>query len=412
MHTAFASIDEAIVEIRKGNMVIVVDDDDRENEGDLVMAAEMVTAEKVNFMVTHGRGLLCQAITAKRAEELNLGFMAPRNTALHRTAFTVSVDARGLTSTGISASDRAATIRAIVTENTRAEDLLRPGHVFPLVARDGGVLERNGHTEAAVDLARLGGFTASGVLCEIMDDDGTMARLQRLEGFAERFGLRIVRISDMVRYRELNDPIVTGGGSRRTATQRISESDLPTEFGGFRIVTFVNEENPQIPHVALVAKRAFDVDNALVRLQSECLTGEAFLSRRCDCGFQLREAMARISREGGAIVYLRQEGRGIGLGPKIRAYGLQDEGYDTVEANVRLGYHADERDFSAGANILRALGITGVRLLTNNPEKVAALARGGILVRERISLEAVPVRENRRYLFTKKKIFGHLLEHV
>jgi 3,4-dihydroxy 2-butanone 4-phosphate synthase/GTP cyclohydrolase II len=422
MNSLYATPEEAVEEIRRGRMLIVVDDEDRENEGDLIMAAEKATPETVHFMAVHGRGLICQAITAARARELDLPPMAASNTSAHTTAFTVSVDARDVTTTGISASDRAATIHAIIGPATRPEDLLRPGHIFPLVARDGGVLARRGHTEASVDLPLLAGLRPSGVLCEILDDDGGMARLPRLERMAREFGLKIVTVESLVRFKEdlegtLGNRMAVDTGeeprdSVETRVRRLAESSLPTEQGVFRLVTYENLRKPDQPHLALVSEKSFDSGNALVRVHSECLTGETLMSLRCDCGFQLAESLRRVAEEGGVVVYLRQEGRGIGLTEKIRAYALQDMGFDTVEANLRLGHRPDERSFAVAGAILTDLGITGVRLLTNNPEKTDALLSAGIRVHERIAIEAPPTKENRGYLATKKVRFGHLLECV
>ncbi len=403
MNTRYASVEEAVEDIRNGRMLIVVDDQDRENEGDLVMAAEKVTPEAVNFMARNARGLLCQAITPERARELDLKAMVPANTSLHGTAFTVSVDAKKGTTTGISAFDRAATVKAIIDPATEPEDLLRPGHVFPLVAKEGGVLSRRGHTETAADLAALAGLAPSGILCEILDDDGTMARLPRLERLAEEFDLRIVTVEDLVRWRTEKEA---------SLVRREAESSLATEEGNFRVYVYDNPRNADMPHLALVSEKAFDKDKALVRVHSECFTGETLFSRRCDCGPQLRTAMRRIAEEGGVLVYLRQEGRGIGLAQKIRAYALQDAGFDTYEANVHLGFRPDERDFSVAAGILKDLGVTGIRLMTNNPEKIEALKSSGIGIVERVGLEMKPTKANRDYLAAKKSRFGHLLEYV
>ena len=431
MKIQFATVEEAIEEIRAGGMLIVVDDEDRENEGDFIMAAEKVTPEAVNFMAARGRGLLCQAITVERARELDLPPMAPDNTSAHTTAFTVSVDARAVTTTGISAFDRAATIRAVVDPATRPDDLLRPGHIFPLVARDGGVLARQGHTEASVDLPRLAGLHPSGILCEILDDDGRMARLPRLAVMAREYGLKIVTVESLVRWRlepgrdapensaATEEEAAGGRPGNGTPSEepafpirRLAESRLPTEHGDFRIVLYENPGRPDQPHFALVSEKGFDPRNALVRIHSECLTGENLGSARCDCGSQLETAMRRTAREGGVVVYLRQEGRGIGLAEKIRAYALQDMGFDTYEANVKLGHRPDERDFAAGAAILSDLGIHGVRLLTNNPDKIESLKAAGITVIERIEIEEAPTEVNRAYLAVKKARFGHLLEYV
>ena len=401
MDNTFAGIEEALEEIRRGRMLIVTDNEDRENEGDFIMAADKVTPDAVNFMTIYGRGLLCQPITADRARELELFPMVQENTSVHTTAFTVSVDARTVTTTGISAFDRAATIKTIVDPAARPEDLLRPGHVFPLISKDGGVLARGGHTEASVDLARLAGCSPSGILCEIIDTDGTMARLPRLEEMARQHNLKIVTVADLVRWRKEHD-----------AVRKITESRLPAAYGEFRLVLYENPLNPEQPHIAMISAKAFDPDNALVRVHSECFTGEVLMSTRCDCRDQLAEAMQKIAAEGGAIIYLRQEGRGIGLAEKIRAYSLQDQGYDTADANIKLGHQPDERDYMIAAAILRDLGIRGIRLMTNNPDKEFSLKDAGILVKERIRIEIQPGDNNRNYLKTKKVRFGHHLEYV
>jgi len=433
------NIESALADIRAGRMLIVVDDEGRENEGDFVMAASLARPEDVNLMATRGRGLLCQAITGEATERLNLAPMASVNTSANATAFTVSVDARSGTSTGISAYDRAATIRALADPRTEAGDLLRPGHVFPLVARPGGVLEREGHTEAACDLARLAGLTPSGILCEIMDDDGTMARFPRLVDLARELGLGIVTVRALVEYRrresgltrseapaahregitpdatEREDPAALSAGTPAIPAipaLRLAESALPTDFGEFRLIAYENPGHENEPHLALVSAQGFDPDRALARVHSECLTGEALRSRRCDCGDQLAEAARRVASEGGIIVYLRQEGRGIGLTEKIRAYRLQDGGADTVDANLRLGHPADARDYGPAAAILRDLGVRGVRLMTNNPDKARELERRGVAVRERIGLEIAPNETNREYLRTKRERFGHLIESL
>jgi 3,4-dihydroxy 2-butanone 4-phosphate synthase/GTP cyclohydrolase II len=404
MSGIFATIEEAVEEIRAGRMVIVTDDEDRENEGDFVMAAEKVTPEAVNFMTIHGRGLVCQAVTLARARELGLAPMVADNTSVHTTAFTVSVDARNVTTTGISAFDRAATVKTVIDPAAGPGDLLRPGHVFPLVAKDGGVLARDGHTEATVDLARLAGLSPSGVLCEIIDADGTMARLPRLQEIAREHGLKIVTVAELIRWRRRHD-----GASRVT---RITESLLPSASGDFRLILYENPRDSAQPHIAMVSLKDFDRAGALVRVHSECLTGEVLMSARCDCGAQLAESLRRTGAEGGAVIYLRQEGRGIGLAEKIRAYSLQDEGCDTVDANIRLGHEPDERDYGIAAAILRDLGITGVRLMTNNPDKEHALKDAGIEVRERVPIEIKPGEKNRAYLAVKKARLGHDLKYV
>ncbi|MDR2493944.1 MAG: 3,4-dihydroxy-2-butanone-4-phosphate synthase [Spirochaetaceae bacterium] len=401
MHNTFISIEEAIEEIRNGNILIVTDNEDRENEGDFIMAAEKVTPEAVNFMTLYGRGLVCQAVTAERALRLGLTPMVRENTSLHTTAFTVSVDARAVTTTGISAFDRAATVKAVIDPRTAPEDLLRPGHIFPLVAQDGGVLARDGHTEAAVDLPRLAGCVPSGILCEILDRDGSMARLPRLTEIALEHRIKMVTVSDLIAWRKARD-----------GAKRIAESRLPTSAGEFRLALYENVLRPEMPHVALISAKPFDPANALVRVHSECFTGEVLLSERCDCRGQLTEALGLLAKEGGVLVYLRQEGRGIGLAEKIRAYSLQDAGCDTAEANIRLGHQADERDYAVAAAILRDLGVTGIRLLTNNPLKESALSARGIRIIERIRIEMPPIEHNRQYLASKKALFGHHLEYV
>ncbi len=401
MPIKFMNVEDAVKEIEAGRMLIVVDDEDRENEGDFIMAAEKARPEDVNFVATHGKGLLCQAITREAAERLRLDPMVACNTSAHTTAFAVSVDARDGTTTGISAFDRSVTIRTLADPDAEPEALLRPGHIFPLIAKDGGVLERDGHTEAAVDLARLAGLSPSGILCEIMDDDGTMARLPRLAELAERFGIGLVTVKSIAEYRR---------GLR--AAERLAESALPTDRGDFRMILYANPERPDAPHFALLSERPFDPASALVRVHSECLTGETIGSRRCDCGAQLAEAQRRIAEEGGVLVYLRQEGRGIGLAEKIRAYALQDGGLDTLDANLALGHPADAREYSMAAAILKDLGVTGVRMLTNNPEKARELAERGIAVRERAAIEIEPNETNRYYLKTKRDRFGHLIRAV
>ncbi|GHV19997.1 riboflavin biosynthesis protein RibBA [Spirochaetia bacterium] len=409
MNTIFANVEEAVEEIRQGKMVVVTDDEGRENEGDLVMAAEKVTPDAVNFMSIYGKGLICQSITRERAAELCLPPMAAENTSANTTAFTVSVDA-ACTSTGISAFDRAATIRTMVDPAAKPSDLLRPGHIFPLIARDGGVLVRNGHTEAAADLARLAGFTPSGILCEIIADDGRMARLPQLEAFVKLHGLKLITVESLVRWRQEHDPMPVKPAVLKAV--KLTESRLPSQAGNFRMILYDNPGCPQQPHMALVSEKPFNADDALVRVHSECLTGEVLLSTRCDCGAQLAESLRRVATEGGAVIYLRQEGRGIGLTEKIRAYALQDTGMDTVDANIELGHGPDERDYAVAAAILRDLRISGIRLMTNNPAKVDALSAAGIAIKARVPVEVRPGEENRSYLKAKKVRFGHHLEYV
>jgi 3,4-dihydroxy 2-butanone 4-phosphate synthase/GTP cyclohydrolase II len=403
LHSPFTSIEEAVAELRAGRMIIILDDEDRENEGDLACAAELVTPEIVNFMATHGRGLICLPMSPDRLDELQIPLMVEKNTARLGTAFCVSIEARRDVSTGISATDRARTIRTAVDPATRPEDLARPGHVFPLRARKGGVLKRAGQTEASVDLCRLGGLKAAAVICEIMNADGTMARLPHLSAFAAQHGLKMVTIADLIRYRMRTERMVT----------RVASPDLPTPVGTWKVHAFHNEVEDET-HVALVLGEIDPEKPMLVRVHSECLTGDVFGSMRCDCGVQLHTAMERISAEGrGAILYLRQEGRGIGLANKLRAYELQDHHRkDTVEANLLLGFAADLRDYGVGAQILYDLGIRRLRLMTNNPGKYVALAGYGLEIVERVPLEHPADEHNRDYLRAKKLKMGHLLESV
>jgi 3,4-dihydroxy 2-butanone 4-phosphate synthase/GTP cyclohydrolase II len=399
---AFITVEEAVSRLARGQQIIVVDDEDRENEGDLIFAADMVTPEAVNFMARHARGLICVSLTPDRCDELELPLMVEKNTSSHGTAFTVSVEARDGTTTGISAHDRAATVRVLVDPRTRPGDLRRPGHMFPLRARRGGVLKRAGHTEASVDLARLAGLTPSGVLCEIMDEDGQMARLPRLQVFAAEHGLGILTVADLIAYRMRTEKLV----------ERIAGPELPTDAGPFRIFGYRNRVTGE-EHLALVMGGIDPEQPVLVRVHSQCLTGDVFGSRRCDCGAQLEAAMARIAQEGsGILLYLLQEGRGIGLFNKLRAYELQDQGEDTVEANLHLGFKADPRDYGTGAQILVDLGARRLRLMTNNPKKYSALRGFGLEIAERVPLEVPPTESSRIYLETKKLKMGHLLEMV
>ncbi len=393
-------IDEAVEDIRNGKIVIVVDDEDRENEGDFIAAAELVTPETVNFMATHGRGLICAAITEERCEELELQMMVGKNTSAHLTAFTVSVDLLGHgCTTGISASDRAKTINALVDPDTKPEDLARPGHIFPLKSKRNGVLRRSGHTEAAVDLSKLAGLRPGGALVEIMNDDGTMARLSQLQDIARKFNLKIITIKDLISNRLRSESIIIRG----------VEVDLPTEFGHFRLIPFIQKSNG-MEHVALIKGTWSKDDPVLVRVHSSCVTGDIFHSYRCDCGTQLHNAMEMIEKKGqGVILYMNQEGRGIGLFNKIKAYKLQEEGYDTVEANLRLGFNDDERDYGVGASMMHALGLGKVRLITNNPVKRAGLEGYGIEIVENISLVVEPNKYNRFYMETKRDKMGHYL---
>jgi len=395
-----ATIAEAIEEIKAGKFVIIVDDEDRENEGDLALVAEKVTPEAINFMAMHARGLVCLAVTGERLDELRLPMMARENTSKFSTAFTVSVDAKQGVTTGISALDRARTIKAILDPATGPADLVQPGHMFPLRARDGGVLVRAGHTEAIVDLARLGGFYPAGVICEIMNEDGTMARLPQLEAMAERLGLKIVSVADLIAYRRRHEKLV----------HRVAEAKLPTEYGEFTAIAYRSDIDAD-EHLALVMGDITTEEAVLTRVHSECLTGDVFGSLRCDCGEQVGLALQRIAEEGrGVFLYMRQEGRGIGFHNKIRAYALQDEGLDTVEANLSLGFEPDLRDYGIGAQILVNLDLHQIRLFTNNPKKVIGLEGYGLKVVETIPLITTPNPYNRQYLETKQKKLGHILE--
>ena len=396
------SVEEGIARIARGEALIVVDDEDRENEGDLIVAADLVTPESINFMARHGRGLICIALTPERCDELDLPLMVEKNTSSHGTAFCVTVEARDGTTTGISAHDRAATVRALVDPATRPDGLRRPGHMFPLRSQRGGVLKRAGHTEAAVDLTRLAGLTPAGVLCEIMDDDGEMARLSRLQRFASEHHLGIITVADLIAYRMTTEKLV----------ERVAGPLLPTAHGKFRIYAYRNHVTGE-EHVALVMGDIDPEVPTLVRVHSQCLTGDIFASRRCDCGLQLDAALQRIAHEGsGVLLYLLQEGRGIGLFNKLRAYELQDRGADTVEANLHLGFKADSRDYGTGAQILHDLGVRRLRLMTNNPKKYTALRGFGLEIAERVPLEMPPTDSNRSYLEAKKNKLGHLLKLV
>lgn len=396
---AFSSIEEALEEIKSGRMIIVVDDEDRENEGDLVMAAQWATPEAINFMAAHGRGLICLPIDGKRLDELDIAPMVAANTDNLGTAFTVSIDAIN-TTTGISAYERAETIKMVLDPGCKAEDLRRPGHVFPLRCKEGGVLKRAGHTEASVDLARLAGLYPAGVICEIMNEDGTMARVPDLMIFAQLHGLKVITIADLILYRRRTERLV----------EKITITEMPTKYGEFKAHAYSSYIDGQA-HLALVKGEVSGDEAVLVRVHSECLTGDALGSLRCDCGDQLETALLTIDKEGrGVLLYMKQEGRGIGLINKLRAYKLQDEGMDTVQANEALGYPADLRDYGIGAQILADLGIKKIRLLTNNPRKIAGLEGYGLEVIERVPLEIKAGVCNQRYLSTKKERLGHMLE--
>jgi 3,4-dihydroxy 2-butanone 4-phosphate synthase / GTP cyclohydrolase II len=399
--SAFASVEEAIAEIRAGRMVVVVDSPDRENEGDLTLAADHVTPEAINFMAKEARGLICLALEESRCDELGLHPMTNHNEAPLRTAFTVSVEARSGVSTGISAADRSHTIKVAIDPGARPGDLVQPGHVFPLRARSYGVLERMGQTEAAVDLARLAGLTPAGVICEIMNDDGTMARVPDLTTYCARHGLKMITVSDLVAYRRRTERLV----------ERIALADMPTKYGPFAAHGYRSVIDGQ-QHVALVCGDVDGAKDVLVRVHSECLTGDVFGSFRCDCGEQLERAMSQIAQEGtGVLLYLAQEGRGIGLLNKLRAYELQEQGYDTVDANVHLGFPVDSRDYSVGYQILADLGLTSIRVLTNNPRKLEGLEGYGLTVTEQLPIEAEPNTFNAEYLRTKRERMGHILHH-
>jgi 3,4-dihydroxy 2-butanone 4-phosphate synthase/GTP cyclohydrolase II len=399
--TGFSTVEEALEEIRKGRMVVVCDGVDRENEGDLTMAAQFVTPEAINFMAKEGRGLICLALTPERCDELSLDLMAAKNESPFETAFTVSIEAREGVTTGISAHDRAHTIQVAIDPETHPRDLVQPGHVFPLKAKAGGVLERTGQTEASVDLARLAGLNPAGVICEVMNDDGTMARVPDLIPYCDRHGLKLITVADLIAYRRRHDKLV----------ERIVQTRLPTAFGEFSAVGYRSLVDGK-HHVAMVKGEVAGQEDVLVRVHSECLTGDVFHSLRCDCGEQLESALAMIEREGrGVLLYLSQEGRGIGLLNKLRAYKLQEDGLDTVDANLKLGLPADLRDYGIGAQILSDLGLTSIRILTNNPKKIIGMEGYGLSVTDQIPIQSVPNPHNEAYLRAKRERLGHILHH-
>ncbi len=400
---AISSIEDVLQDIREGKMVIIVDDEDRENEGDVMIASEKATPEAITFMARYACGLICLSLTEERVKQLDLPLMVQENTSPYNTAFTVSIEAKEGITTGISAFDRAKTIQVAIDPKMTADDITRPGHIFPLAARDGGVLVRVGHTEASVDLARLAGLYPSGVICEVMKEDGTMARLPDLEIFAEQHGMKIVTIADLIKYKTQKEKLV----------RRVAETRIPTRFGGeFTLIAYENDVDNKT-HLALVKGDIGPEDSVLVRVHSECFTGDVLGSMRCDCGEQLQKALRMIEHEKkGVFVYMRQEGRGIGLANKLKAYSLQDCGHDTVEANIALGFSPDLRDYGIGAQILKDIGVHKMRLMTNNPKKIKGLEGYGLTVVERVPIEMVPTKDNIAYLTTKQKKLGHILNNI